>query len=334
MAKKFCIYPLTTLNMTAPELVPCCMSSLDESIRSMLIADPADDMGKVWNSVWWTWWRGKIADDDYELCGRCGQKADWVTEDELFAEYPDMAGAIMEYRKGNRSALQYPHTLILSYDHTCNLRCTTCRPADGSIRREEIGKIHANVMNNLNKVSRIIIAGDGEVAMSKYYREVLENIRKPVKITVMSNGTRLNMDFWASLPPGTIECIDRIHISCDGTTKEIYEAIRLNGNFDDWCANMELLRDMKMARNWHTKLMYTVSKVNYGNFREGDFRKVPEFARKYGFDEIFINPAAKWNRPIAASAYWETDQALPEPQIRMVNIAAERIMAEYNAPKV
>ena len=323
MGKKFCIYPLTTLNVTVPHLTPCCFSMLSRRISPTLVINPDTPFDRVWNSASWTWWRKHIAADEYNYCEQCSQKSDFVTEEELRSLYPDIADEIMQYKNGDYSNLSAPSTMVLSFDHTCNLRCVTCRPSDRQVVKWDYVRLPQSVMEYVNKVKRVVIAGDGEVAVSPSYRKLLAAVGKDTKVTLMSNGTLLNMDFWGSLDEHVLRQIDRVHISCDGTTKEVYESIRLNGNFDKWIENMSILMGLKSQYGWTTKMMYTVSKKNYA-----DFRNVGKFAHGIGFDELYVGLAAEWSRA-TPSGTWRTDQVLGDYERRLAGIVAKQIMSEY-----
>ncbi len=324
MDAKFCIYPLTTLNLTWPKLYPCCSSSLSLVQRLTLEIDPTTVLDEVWNDQRWARWRQRIASDDYVSCVHCQQKADFVTESELKERYPEIAEDIIAYRKGAYERLPYPHTLILSFDTTCNLSCVTCRPRGIQLMAADTDAITANLSDYITHAKRVVIAGEGEVAISPSYRRILNGLTDGQKITIMSNGTRLNEEFWGSLPQAVIDNIDRVHISCDGTTKQVYESIRLGGNFDTWLDNMDLLHKMKSSNHWTTKMMYTVSKSNYE-----EMRSVPTFARTIGFDELYMAPAAQWSRKLKDSSVWITEAQLDERKLKIANIVCESLMKEY-----
>ena len=324
MEHKFCIYPLVNYNFTVPFITPCCTTMMDSQVASdtaVLYSAFADE---VWRSYGWSGWRKMIAMDDYTYCDKCSQKNEWVTESELRDKYPEIADDVMAFKAGDETKLTMPPILILSYDQSCNLRCVTCRPSGKALAAYDVETVTDRVMRVLPYARRVIVAGDGEIAVSKNYRKILAAIKAPTKVTLMSNGTRLNMDFWASLPDEVISCIDRVHISCDGTTKEIYESVRLNGSFDEWVENMMILAILKKQHGWKTKLMYTVGKKNYG-----DFRNVSKFARELEFDEIFVNHAAEWHRLLSDGSDWKTDQCLERYETRLVSVVSRQMMKDY-----
>jgi sulfatase maturation enzyme AslB (radical SAM superfamily) len=323
MERKFCIYPLTTLNITAPVLTPCCFSMMRQEDRQYLTAMTGMPFEMVWNSAVWKWWRERIASDDYSGCSMCTQTDSMVTEEELRAKYPDIADEVMKFKNGDHSQLKHPSTMVLSFDYTCNLRCTTCRPSDRPLHRWDIPHLIDLVMEYMSHVKRIVIAGDGEVAVSPLYRKILSSVGPDTKITLMSNGTLLDMDFWGSVGENVLRQIDRVHISCDGTTKEVYESIRLNGLFDKWMENMAVLMSLAEQYGWTTKMMYTVSKGNYA-----DFRNVGQFARRIGFDELFVGIAAPWSRA-AEGGDWTTVQSLDEPEKSIAENIAKKMIEEY-----
>lgn len=329
MGERFCIYPLTTLNLTWPKLYPCCSSSHSLLQRMMLEVDPLSDPDSAWNSDKWSRWRRRIGDDDYASCEFCQQRSDWVDESELREKFPEVADDVMAYRRGDSGRLPYPHTVILSFDTSCNLTCVTCRPRGLPLSKTATTDMTDNVAPYLVHAKRVVIAGEGEVAVSPAYQKLLCGLTGGQRITVMSNGTLLNEEFWGSLPQSVIDNIDRVHISCDGTTNEVYESIRIGGDFGKWLANMGLLHDMKTATGWTTKLMYTVSKANFA-----DMRNVPAFAENIGFDELYMAPAARWSRKLNDSTIWVTEAQLDDARLRAARSVCNSLTRAYKKPSV
>lgn len=312
------------MNVTSPGTFPCCYLPINTRIARSLYVKMPEPLESVWNSARWRWWRSLIASCDYSYCGNCSQADAFVTEDELREYYPEIADEVMRYRNGDHDCLKFPHTLVLSFDHLCNLRCVTCRPSDADITRPVLEPLAESVEKCIGKVKRVVIAGDGEVAVSPHYRKLLGLVGGDTKITLMSNGTLLNMDFWASLGEDTLHRIDRVHISCDGTCKDVYERVRLRGSFDKWMENMAVLMNLKKQYGWTTKMMYTVSKVNYDDYRNADV-----FAKRVGFDQLHIGIAVPWPRPVGKEK-WTTDQILGDHEKKVATIVATHMMKNYH----
>lgn len=326
---KFCIYPLLVFNVTPNFVVPCCYSYMQPKFRSEMVVD-ITKCGTAWNSDKWIEFRKRIAAQDYSMCTACSlyinKDTEFYDENRLRAEYPDYADTVLKMLGGEGDVVS-PDTVILSFDPTCNLACPTCR---GFVYHEpndtHLSAIVESVSGILNSAKHIVIAGDGELCMSKHYIDILQNRTGSAKLTIMSNGTLLTESFLNRIPDDVKQRIEKVNISCDGTTKQVYEATRRNGVFENFIANMESLMSLRDQYGFATKLLYTISTLN-----ANDYLNLPAFARQLKFDKIGMTVANKWyrmfnnQRYVSANLITDDDQkAKIEKYINLLNKSYKR----------
>ncbi|MEH2950016.1 hypothetical protein [Sporofaciens sp. JLR.KK001] len=187
-----------------------------------------------------------------------------------------------------------PEVIALGYDPSCNLACSTCRKelyfAKGK-ELETINKITEIVKREyLPQCRFLILAGNGEVFASPAYREAYEcEGCKPQYIRLLSNGMLFNQMNWERFMKGRTSRI-MLTVSVDAASKETYESIRRNGNFDILKKNMEyasILR--KTGELSYFRMNFVVQKENYKEM-------IPfvEWGQELGVDEIFFTKILNW----------------------------------------
>ena len=322
---KSCILPLTTLNLTTGGILPCCASHLPTYFSGIVLVNPKDAKD-AWNNPEWKRFRKRIANDDYGVCHSCPiykQKTEsWATADEIAVKYPEVG----KFKKGELDDVN-PSTLIVSFDERCNLHCLTCRPYTFG-KDKTIPSMVDAAREYAKTASKIVIAGDGEIAVSPYYKELLTSYEGKAEITIMTNGTLVNEKFWASIPERVLkENIKAVHVSGDGTTKELFESIRRGADFDKWASNTKLLNEMRLSYGWHTKLIYTVNKRNID-----DMHNVTGFAKWLGFRSIHLQPVTEFRRLIYGDEFWYTHHEIMFSQEELADVTdrIKEINESYN----
>ncbi len=189
---------------------------------------------------------------------------------------------------------EYPEVLEIGHDYTCNLACSTCRDCTTVAKGTEleiIKRIGEKVKEEyLEHCKFIVMAGDGEVFMSKSYREIYTDPRcKPKYFRLLSNGTLFDEKHWVELTKDK-NCKYMLTVSIDAATKETYEKIRKNGNFEQLKQNMEYASKLrKRGELRYFRLNFVVQKENYKEM-------VPfvQWGESLGVDEIFFTKILNW----------------------------------------
>ena len=264
---------------TAPtgNLTKCCFSR--EMVLGNIFCDSVDE---VWNSAYEKIFRLSLLNRTCTFCYRCDVGCPYLAnrepEKEVEFQYKD-------YKT------QYPNTLQLEMDSSCNLRCITCRDSlvmteDGyfDIYSERI------IREYLSKCSRLFLMGTGEIFVSKYAQKVImskECIRNG-HITVLSNGLLFNEYNWEKFL-SNYEKVD-VAISIDAATKETYDKIRRNGNWELLNKNLAFIAKLKReGKIGFYQLNFVAQKMNVG-----ELEKFVEFGKKYNVDKVQISRLDNW----------------------------------------
>lgn len=180
------------------------------------------------------------------------------------------------------SLLSKPQRLTVSLTTRCNLACRMCtvRKMVWEIPQKTIKEIIC-----LFPYLRWIAWQGGEVFLFDSFKEILEEASKYQNLIheITTNGHLLD-EKW-------IERLSKIDlnlcISIDGVTKNTYEYIRRGSKFEQLSRILNLINENKKKSN-KLRVLSLVVTVMKSNYRELDL--FVEFARKYGFDKIFLQP--------------------------------------------
>lgn len=197
------------------------------------------------------------------------------------------------YTKYTRRASQWgmPFTISVEPTTACNLRCPECpsglrsfsRPT-GNLKedffRETIDELYKDLMY-------LIFYFQGEPYVNPKFLDMVEYAHQKGIYTITStNGHFLNDEN----AKRTIESgLDRIIISVDGTTQEVYEQYRKQGKLENVLAGARNLIHWKEklgAKNPHTIFQFLVVKPNQHQIPE-----IFKMAKDIGIDEVKLKTA-------------------------------------------
>jgi MoaA/NifB/PqqE/SkfB family radical SAM enzyme len=182
-------------------------------------------------------------------------------------------------------------SFTITLTNKCNLACRACeaRNYKWQMSRETINEI----LEFFPYLEYIMWQG-GEVFLTDYFGDILEQAQNypNIKNLIVTNAMLLSED--------TIEKLVRLPdlvlaISVDGTTKDIYENIRIGANFDTLIKNIKFINLLRKQYGSKTclNLNVTVMKSNYHQLL--DFI---EFAREYDFYSVLFRPVqGNFNSP-------------------------------------
>ncbi|MEE1086826.1 MAG: radical SAM protein [Schaedlerella sp.] len=218
-------------------------------------------------------WRDRIYEDIRELY-------DILLEEKEYMALKDFNECqfLIEYAVGNvKNRKHYPVYMQVEHTSYCNARCIMCSHYymgnQGAFHMSE--NIFQKIEKYLPYVRRVGLHGYGEPFMAKGFLEHLERYQRyGVKFFVNTN--------LSILPEGMEKFysdFEFINISCDGTTKEVFEGIRKNLKFEDFIANVKKLR--AQAENVRLVLAVVLMRQNLHQCRE-----FIEMAAELGVDEV------------------------------------------------
>ena len=167
-----------------------------------------------------------------------------------------------------------PRRMIVSLTNNCNLRCLMCGQHFEAKYTIDESRFEY-IKNNIPYLEEVKWQG-GEVFLYKAFDELLRQCNKyDVTQLIATNGLLLNKENIRLINNENVN----IHFSIDGTTKEIYEKIRVGGKFELLLEKMELVK--QFVRKDKKLMAFVVMKLNYKQIKDAIF-----FAIKYGFGKI------------------------------------------------
>lgn len=226
---------------------------------------------------------------------------------------------ITDYQRMTKS----PTTVAVGHDETCNLFCITCRDdicvEKGKKLEKKIGLSDAINKEVLPGCEFLIMAGDGEVFLSKAYERIytsdaMKNIKN---LRFLTNGMLFNERKWNEIRKFTDAKI-MMTVSIDAATKESYESIRRGGNFDVLQKNMEYAAQLRKKGDLsYLRFNFVVQKINY--------KEMPQFVKwgiDLGIDEVFFTKILNWGTYTAEEfkeiSMMEEDGITPKPELEEV----------------
>jgi MoaA/NifB/PqqE/SkfB family radical SAM enzyme len=170
-----------------------------------------------------------------------------------------------------------PRIMIPQVTTHCNLKCIMC--GQHSFAPYELNDKQVNyLIQNMPYFEQVLWQG-GEVFLYKNFRRLMDTAHKhKVHQLITTNGLLLNKRLIALMAKNDI----MLSISIDATNKELYEKIRINGNFEKLINNLNILKQYKSkATKLRTMMSVIVMSINYHQIKE-----LIDFAISYGFGKI------------------------------------------------
>ncbi len=209
-----------------------------------------------------------------------------------------------EYRSGNDYLDAKPSVISYSGTYICNYKCVMCYQESSRHSRliSNDQAIASKVLKELQDIHSCLsqlIWGGGEPFLQK---ECLEFIRsfKPednpyLCFAVTTNGSLINESILSRLKK-FYEVI--LNFSIDAGSKEVYEAIRINGKWDNVMANLASAVKIRHERSrWQVTWNFTAMK---GNIKE--IPKAMRMASDLGVP-ITVNPVVSHPIPYLLSCF-------------------------------
>ena len=284
LSKKFCKAPWDFLLVGTDYATQCCY------IHKNIGKIKSGDLFEVWNSPDAKEVRRSILDGDFKYCKQ--EICPYIQEDTLpdrDSDDPQIKSIIDNYVLENKEIPGYIH---LCNDLSCNLECPSCRKEkitqylneeDFKINDDFQMKLLELLEKNPNKIVTLNITGSGDPFASKLYRNFLFSIdgeKYPnLRIGLQTNAVMMTPKYW--------EKIKRIHnnivhilISFDAATKEVYDKIRVGGDWDLLNQNVKHLKQeiTENQYNFYVEMSFILQQKNYK-----DLPKFVELANEYGF---------------------------------------------------
>lgn len=189
-----------------------------------------------------------------------------------------------------------PLRIHLEVNDLCNLKCPHC-PRENPLIPKNTGHIPIEAIRNLEpwfgKANYVGLAGNGEPFLHPNILEILEIVTGAgATPSVISNAT-----LWKKL-----DMIDRLagigpmllNVSMDGGTKETFEKWRLRANFEEFCANLQELREAKERKRTPFPIVNFISCLMKDTI--GEVEEIVEIAREAGASVVIFQNMYPYNK--------------------------------------
>ena len=178
-----------------------------------------------------------------------------------------------QVRQGKIKMETAPYLLKIATSGKCNLRCIMCESNERFFPDfDEVDKYVYNKLlpDVLPKISRLQLTGNGEVLFNKNSRKFLQNIDPAInpdlKLNFTTNAMLLTPKIWETIKQNNY---DTINVSIDAATKETYEKVRKNGNWEVLMHNLILISALRRQLVFNKLIIsFVVLKSNYKEIKK------------------------------------------------------------------
>ncbi len=213
----------------------------------------------------------------------------------------------------------FPPVIQVETTNACNANCVICPRAKMTRRIGFMGEeLYQSIIKEcaLNKIHCLHLHNFGEPLLDRRLAERIK-LAKEVglnRVKIFTNGSLLTEEKSGELIRAGL---DEIKISFDGNTKEIFESIRKNLDYDVVCKNIQRLLDLRRSQGSlkpRVELVYTALEDNLSE--AADFRQ--EWEGKV--DKVHVDPAHNWTED-RVPAEWAQNSVSPirHPCLRLWN---------------
>lgn len=199
-----------------------------------------------------------------------------------------------------RRVRTWPESLSVEPASVCNLRCPECTLGGGRLQRPGLLMDLATFDNALQPLAPWLVSCQfflqGEPTLNPELCQMIATAHHCRIFTTMStNGQTLTPELCSNL---VASGLDRLIVSVDGTTQEVYEQYRVGGSLQaviDGIGNMAAARKAQNRHNPLIEVQFIVFRHN-----EHQIREIKQLARQWGADRLVLKTAQIENPAHAA----------------------------------
>jgi sulfatase maturation enzyme AslB (radical SAM superfamily) len=289
---KFCPLPFKNVVVNTGGQVHLCYAEWNGRPIGDLRTTRLQDL---WNSQAALEIRESILDGSFKYCN--SKACPLISNNEL----PDIGEFAAEETKVHRD--DWPQSLVLCYDRSCNLTCPSCRKEridhrEGSSQYNMGLFINERLIMDLfsephDRALTLNVTGSGDPFASATFRRLLENIdgsKFPrLRIDFQTNGTLFTPAMWERLAR-IHRNIGTVQVSIDAATAGTYNKVRRGGQWLQLLKNVDFLVSLRKAG----KIKQTIANIVV---QKNNFREVPVFIRRFlnlGFDAVYMFRLQNW----------------------------------------
>jgi radical SAM protein with 4Fe4S-binding SPASM domain len=184
----------------------------------------------------------------------------------------------------------FPKTIQIEPTNYCNLRCPTCPQSYTAETRQNLTVTEfRRILDSFPfAINSVILSGNGEPLINPNFFSLIGLLgKRQINCTFYTNGTLLTTqvaDAILSYPN-----ITALAISCDGASKETFEALRSGADFDRWEINVRNFVSKALKRS--PRAIHTTMFTVLSNKNVHEAEQILLYAADIGFESIyFIDP--------------------------------------------
>lgn len=207
-----------------------------------------------------------------------------------FVKYPDRLRNFIIAEHEERSTYRsfYPTILDVEPNTFCNFRCIMCMHRDWNGRRTEDldFNVFKEFVDKQYGLTEVKLQGIGEPLFHKRFINMIQYlVEKYIWVRTTINGSLLHVgeNYKHLVDSG----VNEVQISFDGATKETFEKIRINSNFDQVVKNLTLMNEYANSKNILISRLWIVLQ-EYNKHEIFDF---VELAKKMSFRRMTFSLA-------------------------------------------
>jgi pyruvate-formate lyase-activating enzyme len=187
-----------------------------------------------------------------------------------------------------------PHTLQLCIDNSCNLRCPTCRTE--MILHHNNFDYQSRLQKILNKIDMIffktqsiykvhLLSGGEFLASKTILNWMFEKSKQNIRFILQTNGNLIYN--YRDKCSEIFKKTESLFISIDAATPEVYNKVRVGGNWNNLITSLDWLKVNCPKLNLFFN--YTISSLNYV-----DTKNFIKFSDKYKPKKIYFSRVENW----------------------------------------
>jgi MoaA/NifB/PqqE/SkfB family radical SAM enzyme len=187
----------------------------------------------------------------------------------------------------------YPHYIEIEVTTRCNLRCKMCEhtywkepPCDMSFEQFK------SIIDQFPKLKWIGLTGIGESFVHKDFLKMLKYVKdRGIYVEIFDNFFLIDKEMSKQL----IDIgVDRIILSIDAATKEIYEKIRVGSNFDKVIKNVKDFLELRAQKGAFFPKFEFHYIVNKDNIHETE--KFIDLVHSFGYKDLYKGKTITFTR--------------------------------------
>ncbi len=300
-----CLVPFTLVQFGTYGIVRTCCEGWNR-IGPIGNLNFTKDFKQIWNSGAIKMLRQAAIEDKLELtCNkeRCPYllSGNYIDLDQIIPENRNHAQIIKQIKEGIVDLNTGPLYANMGESGRCNLSCRMCMANSGvTVTSKRLSKrVYQDFLPNLlPSLSRIVLAGNGEVFFRKDTMKLLKDSSlskqyPDLRVEIISNGVLFNENLWESIKHNSFS---EISISIDAANEDTYRKLRTGGNWKKLMDGLGLISDLRQKGYFENLVItFLVLKSNFTQMKDfillGEKLKCDQvrFQRPLGYMDVKEN---------------------------------------------